>query len=58
MGPKLCALTPPKTRYKRIKPDDRGLRHVPYTVLLVKRDTHGHVTDQETFNAVDLIPAY
>jgi hypothetical protein len=56
-GPEVVRTYPPEDQIKRIKPDGRGLRHVPFTVQLLTRDAHGRVMQQETFEAQDLIPA-
>jgi hypothetical protein len=56
-GPEVVRTYPPEDQIKRIKPDSRGMRHVPFTVRVVKRDAQGRVISQETFEALDLIPA-
>lgn len=55
-GPEITRIYPPDREVELLKPDARGFRNVPYTVVLTYRDSSGQTIDVKTFHAVEQLP--
>ena len=56
IGPELVRTYPPDDVLRQLKPDSNGMIHYEYTVVLLQRDSSGHVVKTESFTARDAVP--
>ncbi|HEV2195988.1 MAG TPA: hypothetical protein VGR55_10430 [Candidatus Acidoferrum sp.] len=55
-GPEVSRTYPPDNVLRQIKPDSHGMIHYEYTVVLLQRDSIGHVSKTESFTARETEP--
>jgi hypothetical protein len=55
-GPEVVRTSPPDDVLRQIKPDSHGMIHYEYTVVMLQRDSGGHVVRTDSFTAHDMVP--
>jgi hypothetical protein len=55
-GPEVVRTSPPDDVLLQIKPDSHGVVHYEYTVVILQRDSSGHIVKTESFTARDMVP--
>jgi hypothetical protein len=56
-GPEVVRTYPPDEVMRQLKPNGDGMIPIHYTVVLLQRDSQGHVTKTENYAAVEMWPA-
>lgn len=55
-GPEVVRTYPPDDVLQQIKPDNGGMIHYQYSVVLLQRESSGRVVKTESFTAKDAVP--
>lgn len=55
-GPEVVRTYPPDDVIRQIKPDNQGIIHYDYTVVILQRDSNGRVIKSQSFTARDMVP--
>lgn len=55
-GPEVVRTSPPDDVLRQIKPDSHGMVRYEYAVVILQRDSSGHIVMTESFTAHDIVP--